>query len=230
MTAPLLACKDWILKPNRVFAQLREQQNWSWLPFFLVCIAAVLPEYSYFKQVDFEWYVNQLLSHQPDLTVEDIASVRQGLSRQILLTSALYLPPLLYILGNAVLAGYLYWVTRADELNTWEYGDWYGFTWWATLPITLNALVTLLILLLWGHPQLSPEYLQPLSVAFVAGVPPTSSWYGLAQSINLASIWSLYLVAVGIGQWTQLSARQCYFIAALPYCGIWVVWTLYLLL
>ena len=61
---PFTACIGVLRHPKATFAQLKEQHNWSWLPFLLVTLAAILPVYYYFQVVDFQWYKEVIIDSQ----------------------------------------------------------------------------------------------------------------------------------------------------------------------
>ena len=64
ITNPIQACKQMVLKPNSVFAEIKERPNWSWIPFIFVLAASILPGLFYFSIVDFNWYIDTLTSSQ----------------------------------------------------------------------------------------------------------------------------------------------------------------------
>ncbi len=231
ISSPIQACKQIILKPNHVFATLKSVENWSWIPFFLVSLFTVLPVYFYFTTIDFDWYTGLIIESQ----YGDVSPAEQQAFRNNMqLESLLYLTIISSIIGmviiNAIHAVYLHKITQIDEENVLSFGDWYGFTWWASLPAIITGILAIIILFLFGHEQILPTQINPLSLAFILGLNMDSSWFGLAQSVRLESIWSLYLVAVGVSQWTQLKGKQCYIIAAAPFVIVWGVWAAFILI
>jgi hypothetical protein len=58
VTNPFQACLQIILKPNRVFEVLEDAKNWSWIPFIMISVAAIVPSYLYFDAVNFDWYLD----------------------------------------------------------------------------------------------------------------------------------------------------------------------------
>ena len=63
---PFQACNDVFFRPGSVFEALKQHNNWSWLPFVIVVVMAILPNYLYFTTVDPVWYVEHLLANSPD--------------------------------------------------------------------------------------------------------------------------------------------------------------------
>lgn len=230
---PLDAILAIILKPNRVFARIKNTGNWSWVPFLFLIIMASLPALLYFNTVEMDWYVTTMVDLQyGDISPAEKNQYMQFMSQQQQNLAAITATLIIFWLAiiNAVFAFYLYKITQADPENVMSFGDWYGFTWWASLPLAFVSIITSLIILVVGHPQLMPDYLAPLSLAFVLDIPLNSAWYSLFQSISLEVFWAIYLTAVGVSQWTNLPTKQCYMIAIAPAVIIWGVRTLFTLL
>lgn len=230
-TTPWQACTDIILKPNRVFAKLQETSNWSWVPFIIVTFFSILPVYLYFSMIDFQWYANLVIESQyADVSPAEQDMVRNSMQREQMLTLTLFSTSIGLLLLNAVQAFYFYKITRIDEQNTHSFGDWYGFTWWISLPVVFTAVITLLMIQLFGSDRMPPSDINPTSLAFLFNIDMASNWFGLAQTIRLEAFWSAYLAAVGISQWTRLNAKQCYIIALAPLAIIWGVWSAFIII
>ena len=67
VTNPIQACNDIFMRPGSVFEALKTHNNWSWIPFFIVSILAVLPSYLYFSSVDPVWYTVYVSTNSADL-------------------------------------------------------------------------------------------------------------------------------------------------------------------
>ncbi|QPG04821.1 YIP1 family protein [Salinimonas marina] len=230
VTNPFQACNDIFYRPNGVFRALTTTNNWSWLPFVLVIVASVLPGYLYFSSVDFSYYVDLLASTMGDVSPAEIEQFRQNQQQSFYVIIGLVGPliglPLYYLL----IALYLHLATKSDEQNVQGFTDWYGFTWWISMPLLLSSLVSVLLIAISSDPQMSPAIMQPLSLAYLLGVPLSSDWNGLAGATSLIMLWTIYLTTVGISQWTSFSTKKSAVIAAAPYVLIYGVWALIVLL
>lgn len=220
---PFKACVDVLFKPNKVFAQLSDKHNWSWIPFFLVCLFTTLPLYAYLSSVDINWYVEYQVSAQ----LGDVSPAEQQTLRSLLLSQfSNHTIPVLslfitIVIINAIYAYYLHLTTKSDEYNVNGFTDWYGFVWWTQLPVFVTAISTFLVILFASSNQIPPESLNMTSVSYLLGIKFSSPWYSLTNSVDLGTIWSIYLVSVGLNQWTRLSARRTLIIAVIPYLLIW---------
>lgn len=220
--------KEIVTKPNRVFASINDIHNWSWIPFLFIAVIGAIPIYLYFSFVDINWY--------NDIMVQSIAGQLSPAEQNAMLNAmadksqslwtGVFGSVFMLILSNAILALYLNIVTKADEECVQTYTDWYGFTWWVSLPAIVSSLLAVVVVLLAQNQQLSPVSMAPTSLAFIFSVDMNSPWSALLQSIKLESIWVMYLISVGLSQWTNLSAKRNYTIAIAPYLLIWGVWGL----
>ncbi|AWL11535.1 hypothetical protein HMF8227_01047 [Saliniradius amylolyticus] len=230
---PLQACKDIIFKPNHVFATLEDAKNWSWVPFILVVLCAALPNYLYFETVDFQWYKEMMVNAQmSDVSPAEKEAARQQLeqSHQFMgMGFSVLMTTIGFIIVNAIVAAYLNLTTRNDEYSTNGFTDWYGFAWWVSIPAALAGLVSALVILLFGSEQMLPSIMAATSVGYWLSIPVESDWFGFGQALTLESLWMIYLLAVGISQWTRLPSKTIWMIAALPFAVIWGGWLLVLL-
>lgn len=229
---PFQAIKDIFVKPNQVFATIEDTPNWSWIPFLCIAIVGAWPIYLYFNFVDFSWYTELLVqSISADLSPNEQNMVRNSMTDQAQsLWTGVFGSILAVIIANAILALYLNIATKADEECVQGFTDWYGFSWWVSVPAIVASGIAAIIVLLASDTQLSPNSLSPTSLAFIFNIDLASTWSSLAQSIRLESFWVMYLISVGLNQWTQLSTKKIYLIAIVPYILIWAIWGLFILL
>ncbi|MBC3764482.1 Yip1 family protein [Neptunicella marina] len=225
ITNPFQACSEVFVKPNRVFATLQEKHNWSWIPFFLILFMAILPTYLYFGFVDFDWYKEFLVQIQmADKSPAEQQSFRDNFSiEQVKIFSIIGVTVGLIVI-NAIVAIYLNAMAKMDDNNVNGFTDWYGFTWWTNMPIVISGLISLLMLALASDHQIPPTALSPTTLSYALSLPMNSDWYGLTSNIRLESFWSIYLTAVGVSRWTQLSNGKCWMIAIIPTALIWGIW------
>ena len=225
---PFQAMKDIITKPNQVFATIHEVHNWSWIPFICIALMGAIPAYLYFNFVDFSWYNEMMVdSIAGQLSPAEQNAVRNAMPDQAQsVWTGVFGSVLGVILGNAILALYFNFATKADEECVQGYTDWYGFTWWVSIPIIVSSIIAIAIVLIAQDNQLSPMSMAPTSLAFIFSVEMMSPWANLLQSIRLESFWVMYLTAVGLSHWTKFPAKRNYIIAVAPYLLIWSVWIL----
>lgn len=229
---PFQAMKDIFVKPNQVFATISETHNWSWIPFICIAVIGAIPVYMYFNFVDFSWYTELIVqSVAGDLSPGEQNMVRNSMTDQAQsLWAGVFSSVVVVIIANAILALYLNILAKADDECVQGYTDWYGFSWWVSIPAIISSLIAVAVVLFATDNQLPPVSLSPTSVAFIFNIGMDSAWSEFAQSIRLESFWVMYLIAVGLSQWTQLPTKKTYMIAVAPYFIIWTAWALIVLL
>ncbi|WP_340679326.1 YIP1 family protein [Paraglaciecola sp.] len=228
---PFQACRDIILKPNRVFAKIRVTDNWSWIPFLLVTGCAILSVYSYLTAVDIEWLRDSFLALTAnDLSPAETKAIRDMMGQgSVLLFSMSVGMVIKLIVFNAIMAAYLNMCSKADDECVQGFTDWFGFCWWTSLPLVAVSLMSCLLTMFAQTGQISQLVLEPTSLAYIFSVDINSAWFGFLGSLKLEYIWIIYLTTVGLNQWTSLSMPKIYRIALAPYVLIWSLWLLIML-
>ena len=227
VTNPLQACSDIFFKPNGVFAATNVNHNWSWFPFVFVISLGLLPAYMYFNYVDFDWYRELIINMAyADISPNQQATIRDNMTSSNVSMFSMFGVILSFIVINCILAVYLNLATKSDEENLHGFTDWFGFTWWISMPSIVSAVLSLLVIATADTHQLDPVSLSPTSLAYWGNVEMSSAWFSLAQALRIENLWSMYFMAVGITQWTRIRGNKAYLIAVAPYVMIWGIWTL----
>ena len=225
---PFQAVNETFIRPNKVFAKLANTDNWSWVPFFIVMALALLPLYLFFQTIDFAWYSNYLADVQlGDVSPAEKQAYKDQLTLGMIKWSTLIGSFLGFLIINALVAGYLTFMTRNDEKSIQGFTDWYGMTWWTALPSIIPSLIALVLLVMADSHQIDPISLSPLWLAYIFGLEPTSAFFSLGQSIRLDMFWSYYLTAVALGQWTSFSTKKSWIVALAPGAVIYGIWLIF---
>lgn len=226
---PLQACNDIFFHPSAVFRALNEKHNWSWLPFIIVSVLAVLPGYFYFDFVDFDWYRDFIIStNYGDISPSEQQMYRDSMTVGQMQMFALIGGAIGLVIFNAIIALYLNLVTKSDEENLNGFTDWFGFGWWVAMPSIFVSLAALLILAMSSDHQISPLVLSPTSIGYIFNITEQSDWFTFGQSLRLEALWTMYLVYLGVAQWTKLAPKTCAIIAVAPHVVIFGLWALFL--
>lgn len=214
---PIQAVNEIFYRPNAVLKTLESKDNWSWIPFIVIIAIGMLGPYLYFGFVDFAWYKQLIIDSQfADLSPSEQASYTEGMtpaSSRIFTMVAVFLGT---IIINGIIALYLNLATRSDENHANGFMDWYGLTWWVALPTLLNGFIAIALIAMASDHQIGPNILSPLSLAYILDIGLDSQWNSLMQGIRLDSVWSIFLLATGIKQWTSFSNQKAWIIAVIP--------------
>lgn len=224
---PLQACKILLLKPNSVFAAVKDKHNWAWIPFLLVAVTSVLPSLLYFNMIDMQWYQDTIIaSVQGDMSPAERRMLEQSFDQSSLASYTVLGGIAGLLIANAVLALYLHFATKHDEQLVWGFTDWYGFGWWLALPTAVTSLLAAVIILVFSGAETSPTIMAPTSLAFLLNIEMNSAYLILLQTIRLESFWMMYLTVIGLMHWTNTRYNNAVMIAVTPYAILWVIMAL----
>ena len=222
---PFNACIHIFTKPSVVFDKVNETHNWSWIPFIFVILFGTLPLYFYMNMVDFDWYMDFYIGTiMGDVSPAEKENFRAALSQKNLLFGMLSGAIFFQILLNSLLAVYLNFATKADENNLNGFTDWFGFTWWVSLPMVIGFTASILVLLLNNDPQLPMGSINPLTLSYLLSIDMKSAWFGFTNAIKPDMFLTIYLIAVGVSRWTNFAVKRVYFIAFSPFVVFFAIW------
>jgi hypothetical protein len=231
VTNPFQASASIFYNPKSVFDALFLRDNWSWVPFFMLCIVLFMPAFLFFKVVDFDYWVKIFAQIQlPDGSPRE----QQNLAAGLFATQMQYSLAILSIVGslilNLILAGYYTMMTKNDEKSIHGFSDWFGAMWWCMMPALLAGLIAIgLVSLYEQNVQTYDAVLTPLSLTFLFAINPTSPWYEALKMIRIDAIWSVYLGYVLLKSWTAFSSTKAIVVASAPYIAVVAMYLVYII-
>lgn len=217
---------DIFIAPTQAFATLRGSGG-NLLLLVIQMLITALAFYLFYQGMSPEWLVEQQLLHAGELTPAELEQTRAIMAQAAPYTALLgaISGPIMLIVMNAILAGYLHLVTKMS--GDFHYKDWFGFVIWSQMPMVLNTLGLMLIVLLADTPNL------PIATANYASVnqlllqlPIAAPYYTLTEALSLFLFWHIALVAVGLKQWCRFGTAKATLLAVLPSVLIFGIWAL----
>ncbi|MBU2278427.1 MAG: YIP1 family protein [Gammaproteobacteria bacterium] len=217
---------DIYIAPSQAYAKIRGSGSNGLLLLGQLLLTA-LAFYLFYHGMSAEWLVEQQLLHAGELTPAELEQ-----TRAVMAQTAAYTPiiaavtgPIMVLLINAILAGYLNLVTKMS--GDFRYQDWFGFSVWSQMPLQLNTIGLILLVLFADTPNL------PLDTANYASLnqlflqlPIGATFYTWAEAFNLFMLWQIAVMAVGLRQWCNFSMVKATVFAALPTIIIFGIWAL----
>ncbi|MCG8413496.1 MAG: YIP1 family protein [Pseudomonadales bacterium] len=213
LTAPAEAFTEIARRPSKLF------------PLLLIISCNALVLLWYFNIVDYDWYIDDVLSGS-SLNETEMAEAReamQSMSRTTMMSFAM--------LGGAIgvsvifllQATYLSLVSalRGDD---YKFSHWFSLTCWAGLPFLLSTIGMAVTILLSPTGQLSVYDLDPLALRNLGMVSSNDSVQSLYNSISLSMVWSAVLILLAYRQWLSASWLRSAAVVATPYLLIVGVW------
>ncbi|MEH6459328.1 YIP1 family protein [Chitinimonas sp. JJ19] len=210
-------------EPGKLFERLKEKPD-VLLPMGLFILVSCLVIFFYFSRVDTDWMIMQTLSANEDMKPADIAAAKEHMSGNIMMISGLIGAALGIPVVYLIMAVYYMLAGKVLGCKDERFLAWLSFSLWSSMPQLLSGLVALV-----GIFGMSPETtLQSLNLTHLSplllDLPSSSRWYALATSVDLLSIWSMGLAAIGLRSWTGSSWTSAIIVAALPSVVIYGIW------
>ena len=201
-------------EPARSFAAIK-QKSMLVLPLVLPIVGTAILLLWYYNQVDIAWLQDKLLAGkelEPAQREAALKFMTRSMMQNLGLAGAVLAPPIMY----ALMALYFLIVAKVVDVPV-TFGKWFAMTAWAGVPGLISIVLGFVQILLADHGQLAPNQLNPLSVNQLffhleIGTP----WSGVLDGINVTTIWSIVLLAIGFQSWTGKSRFSSFLIAAAP--------------
>jgi hypothetical protein len=208
--------------PRQTFSKLRSNPR-GWLPAVLITGGTALIVWWYYQTVDFPWLIDHQHRAMPDLNANQRDAAAAMMRPRVLTWSSvlgtLVLMPLLMAFHALV-----YLITSKFIGSEIRFSKWFALAAWSSVP-RLLCFPLMVMQILGSNGQLSVEDLNIVSFNYlVLRLPIEHPWAGLANDIDLASVWAVVLAAVGIRVWTDRGIVACSIIAALPIMLVYGLW------
>lgn len=217
---------DIFIAPGQAFANIRGSGgNVLLLMGQLLLLALAL--YLFYQGMSPEWLVEQQILQAGELTPAEIEQSRAMMEQTAPYTAIIVAvtAPLMALLMNAVLAGYLHLISKMS--GDFRYQDWFGFSVWSQMPMQLNSIGLILLVLFSDTPNLPMAAANYASLnQLVLQLPIGAPFYTWAEAFSLFMLWQIAVMAIGLKQWCNFSMVKASIFAALPTVLIFGIWAL----
>ncbi len=218
---------DIYIAPSQAYARLRGSGS-NGLLLVAQLLLTALAFYLFYQGMSAEWLVEQQLLHTGDLTPAELEQARAVMAQTAPYSSiiATISAPIMLLLINAILAGYLNLITKMS--GDFSYQDWFGFSVWSQMPMQLHTLGVILLVLFSDTPNLPLAIVNYASLnQLILQLPIGAPFYNWAESFNLFMFWQIAVMAIGLRQWCHFSMVKATMLAALPTVVIFGIWALF---
>lgn len=215
--------------PSSAFTELRERPRF-WFPLLLLVISSAIVVTWYYSVVDVEWLKEQLFGNNPDMQkvpAEQRAAAMSFVGRNSLVVGG--------IVGTFIgmpavfLISALYYLIAANVTKVrLGYKHWLTLVCWASLPILLNTVASVLFLLLRDNDQIAPGILQSLSLnELLFHRPPGAKGQTFLDSLSIPAFLSMALSIIGVRVFSQRSWLYSSVVALLPMVLLYGIWAFF---
>jgi hypothetical protein len=216
---------DTFVAPTKTFTDIRRNASW-WLPWLLsaivgTCMVAV---------VDAKVGMEKVSENRLSLTPKQAAKLEQlppdQRARQMEIAAKFtryfsYCFPIFFLLLVAIIAAVLMGTFNFGFGAELKFKQCFAVSMFAFLPALIKGILSILIVLATGGENFTFE--NPVASNLGALVDPSSTFlYSVASSIDIFTIWTLVLTAIGYSCLTRVKRSTCYAVIF----GWWIVNTL----
>lgn len=227
--SPAAGLLDLFVAQASLFQALPDRRWWGWAAFVLIAIATAVSMFVFVGPMSSEWIVEQQVQQMAgSMSEQEIERIRpqlESMAPHTALFSAIGGVSMLGLLILVVGSLYMLMARLATSGPKRGWAAWIRLTTWTQLPLLASALGLILITLIASTPDQPMAMLGYASLNnLVLDLPPGHRWYNLALNLNLFTLWSVVLAAIGIRTWTDASWGKSTGIAALPWVLVYGGW------
>ena len=211
-----------ILEPSPTFARLKDKPR-AWVPLLVLIALTLAITWWYVATLDFAWFREHMLAVQGTIKPEERAALDHFFTRD----------RMLWTLGIGTLVGTpvmfaltaVYYLLAGKVMGSGiGYGKWFGFAAWTSIP-RLLALPLMALQIATSGGRLTMEDANMVSLNYLLlHLPLSNPWVSFASNLDLTSLWTMALAAIGLKAWTGRSTAACTFAAVLPYVLVYGIW------
>ncbi|MDC3190193.1 YIP1 family protein [Pseudoalteromonas elyakovii] len=225
----MTALVDIFISPSKAFNGLKEAKGWSFVAFILLAGILAASMFAFYNKADPQFLIDQqVAAASVDATIAEQKMIRQSMEQTVDLQVwfAIFGGIIGLAVINALMAGYYLFVSKQDPEANYGYGAWYGFGVWAMMPLVIYYLGFLILVLTASTNQISQTLMNYSSInQLLIGLEIGHPFYTLLESLNIFSIWSIFIAAIGLKNWTNFTFNKALLFAALPSIVIYGIWT-----
>ena len=225
----MTALVDIFISPSKAFNGLKEAKGWSFVAFILLAGILAASMFAFYNKADPQFLIDQqVAAASVDATIAEQKMIRQSMEQTIDLQVwfAMFGGIIGLAVINALMAGYYLFVSKQDPEANYGYGAWYGFGVWAMMPLVIYYLGFLILVLTASTNQISQTLMNYSSInQLLIGLEIGHPFYTLLESLNIFSIWGIFIAAIGLKSWTNFTFNKALLFAALPSIVIYGIWT-----
>ncbi|MCP4587658.1 YIP1 family protein [Pseudoalteromonas sp.] len=225
----MTALVDIFISPSKAFNGLKEAKGWSFVAFILLAGILAASMFAFYNKADPQFLIDQqVAAASVDATIAEQKMIRQSMEQTI--DMQVWFAIFGGIIGlaviNALMAGYYLFVSKQDPEANYGYGAWYGFGIWTMMPMIISSLGLLILVLTASTDQISQSLFNYASInQLLIGLEIGHPFYTLLESLNIFSIWGIFIAAIGLKCWTNFTFNKALLFAALPSIVIYSIWT-----
>jgi len=228
-TSSPMALIDIFVAPKTVFDNLQANKKWSVMGLIITIAITAAASIMFFGGMSPDWIVEQQMMAAGDMAASEREAMKEGIEMMSEYMGIMAAVGTLIMLPVITALFALYYkiigTTVAETKPDFKFGDWFTFSVWTQMPAIINTLGFMVLFLTAATADL------PISMPYYASVNqlfmnllPGDALYTWAESLNLFSIWSIIIAAIGFNRCCKMSMVKSVIFAAIPTLVIFGVW------
>lgn len=219
------ALVDIFAEPRNALLGLRENSKWCWLPLILIPIVMGLYWLYYFQFVDFTWVRDEIVAQEAQLRSFDqdqTDALRRQMTFSVMANSSIIATVSFTLMLMFVQALYFTLTLTLVGNYSLSFKQWLGLSCWSQMPTLLVPLAGVIGMLSAADNRILPDQLSYTSLnTLLFHLPNGHALYSVLQWIDIAMLWSLALLVLGVRLWTKGSWLKAALTVLLPYIIIY---------
>ena len=209
---------DTFIAPNKTFTDLRRSSRW-WVPWVVIAVASLAFIYVIDQKIGFDQIAHNLIANSAraeqveQLPPDQRAQRYQSIARFTRIMA--YASPLTALIIYLIIAAVLMGTFRFGAGAEIGYKTSVAIVVYGALPFVISALLGILSIAAGANPESfnlnNPVASNPAYFMDMAG---NKFFYTLASALDVFTIWSIVLMAVGFARNTKLRMATCLTIIA----------------
>lgn len=228
-TSKLSLAINVLTSPSDAFEEINRNPS-KIFPLSLILVANALVLLWYFFMVDFDWYIDDVLSganlneDQLEEARENMVSMSRGTMMGFSLLGSFVGITVIYLLQSTYLT-----LVSALRGDSYRFTHWFSLVCWAGLPVLLSVIGMAVTIALSPNGQLSVYDLDPLTLRNLGLLTENASLQSLYNSVSLSMVWSAVLILLAYKQWLEAGWLRSVAVVMAPYAAVIGVWAYFAL-
>lgn len=217
------------IEPKSIFENLQANKKWAVVGLVVIMLVTVISSMMFFGGMSPDWIVEQQLIAAGDMSAAEREAAREAMMMMAEHTGTIGAVSTLIMLPIMAALFALYYKvigsTVADTKPDFKFGDWFTFSVWTMMPAIINTLGFMVLFLTAATADLPISMVNYASInQLFLNLIPSDALYNWAETLNLFSVWSIIIAAIGFNRCCKMSMVKSVIFAAIPTLVIFGIW------
>ncbi|WP_434927733.1 YIP1 family protein [Shewanella sp. HL-SH5] len=219
---------DAFVAPSSLFEKFDNNQKQSGILLLTLMLLIFVSHYWFFGGMTDEYLLNQQLAKVNDLSVQELAVVRESMSMTlqytwIFVAGMTAIGHLFVVIGLSLFFAMVSKLSNT-QMKSFSVKNWFYFASWCQLPWIVNYVGFMMLFASSTTGNLPLDLIDYASVAQLFTHNEGGVYVALYSSMNLFSIWSITICSLGLSRYFSMRLSSTIAISSAPYLIFYGVW------